>query len=153
MKVKDVFKKNVVYVNPDSSLTEAAKFIFGRHHKGLPVVKGPKKKVIGFITEQDILSLLFPSISDLIQDYVHERDFELMEKNVKNVLTKKVKDVMSKNIISIHVDEPILKAESLMKLKDIRRLPVVDSRGHLIGIITKSDIFNKLVSPKIRKFK
>nr|MBI5455561.1 CBS domain-containing protein [Candidatus Levybacteria bacterium] len=153
MKVKDVFKREVVYVSPESSLLDAAKFIFGKHHKGLPVVKGSKKKLIGFITEQDILSLFFPSINDLIQDYIHERDFELMEKNVKNVLTKKVKDAMSNNIISIHIDDPILKAESLMKLKDIRRLPVVDSKGYLVGIITKSDIFNKLVSPRIRKFK
>lgn len=153
MKVRDAFKKEVVYVKPESSLLEAAKFIFGKHHKGLPVVKDSKKKLIGFITEQDILSLLFPSISDLIQDYVHERDFEIMEKNVKNVLTKKVKDAMSNSIIAIHIDDPILKAESLMKLKDIRRLPVVDNKGYLVGIITKSDIFNKLVSPRIRKFK
>lgn len=153
MKVKDVFKKNVVYERPESTLLDAAKFIFGRHHKGLPIVKGPKKKLVGFITEQDILSLLFPSIKDLIEDYVHERDFEIMEKNVKNILTKKIKDVMTKNVISIGVNEPILKAESLMKLKDIRRLPVVDGKGNLIGIITKGDIFRKLVSPKLRKFK
>lgn len=152
MKVKDVFKKNVSYTRPQSSLLDAAKFIFGKHHKGLPVVN-TNKKLIGFITEQDILSQLFPSITELMEDYVHERDFETMEKNVKNILTKKVKDVMSKNVISIHVDEPILKAESLMKLKDIRRLPVVDNKGNLIGIITKGDIFRKLVSPGVRKFK
>jgi predicted transcriptional regulator len=88
-----------------------------------------------------------------MEDYVHERDFEAMEKRVKEVLTKKVKDVMSKKVISIHVDEALLKAESIMKIKDIRRLPVIDSKGNLIGIISKGDIFRALVSPKLRGFK
>lgn len=153
MKVRDVFQKKVGYITPNATLSDAARFIFGHDYKGLPVVTGPRKKLIGFITDQDITSQLFPSIQELMEDYVHEKDFEAMEKRVKSVLVKKVKDVMSKKVISIHIDEPLLKAESIMKLKDIRRLPVIDGKGNLIGIITKGDIFRALVSPKIRGFK
>jgi CBS domain-containing protein len=153
MKVKDIYQKKVDYVTPNSVLTEAAKFIFGHNHKGLPVVDGKNKKLVGFITEQDILSLLFPNIHDLIEDYVHAKDFEIMEKNVKEIMTKKVKDVMSRVIIAIHVEKPLLEAESIMKLKDISRMPVVDDKGNLIGIISKGDIFRALVHPKIRGFK
>ncbi|MCL6096730.1 MAG: CBS domain-containing protein [Patescibacteria group bacterium] len=153
MKVRDVFQKKVGYITPNSTLHEASRYIFGHNHKGLPVVEGKKKKLVGFITEQDITSQLFPSIQELVEDYVHERDFEVMEQRVKEVLTKKVKDVMSRKVILIHVDEPLLKAESIMQLKDISRLPVINSKGHLIGIISKGDIFRALVSPKIRGFK
>jgi len=153
MKVRDVFQKKVGYITPSLILSEAARFIFGHNHKGLPVIEGPRKKLVGFVTEQDITSQLFPSVQELMEDFVHEKDFEAMEKRVKNVLTKKVKDVMSKKVISIHVDEPLLKAESIMKINDISRLPVVDSKGNLIGIISKGDIFKALVSPKIRGFK
>lgn len=155
MKVRDVFQKEIGYTTPDSTLFDAAKFIFGHKHQGIPVIKlkGRNKKLVGFITEQDILSQLFPKLSDIIEDYVHVRDFEEMEKNVKSVLTKKVKDVMSKQIISIHVNEPLLKAESIMKIKDISRLPVVNDKGYLVGIISKVDIFKALVSSKIRGFK
>jgi acetoin utilization protein AcuB len=153
MKVKDIFQKKVDFITPDATLLDAAKIIFGHNHKGVPVVKLPKKKLIGFITEQDILSQLFPNIKDIIEDYAHARDFELMEGKVKSVLTKKVKDVMSKRIIAIHVDEPVLEAESIMKLKDISRLPVVDNKGNLTGIISKADIFKALISVKTRGFK
>lgn len=153
MKVRDVFQKKVGYITPSLILSEAARFIFGHNHKGLPVIEGPRKKLVGFVTEQDITSQLFPSVQELMEDFVHEKDFEAMEKRVKGVLTKKVKDVMSKKVISIHVDEPLLKAESIMKINDISRLPVVDSKGNLIGIISKGDIFKALVSPKIRGFK
>jgi CBS domain-containing protein len=153
MKVKDIFQKTVDYVTPDSTLLEAAKFIFGHNHKGLPVVSGKNKKLVGFITEQDILSQLFPNIQDLVEDYVHEKDFEIMETEVKDLMTKKVKNVMSRIIIAIHIEEPLLEAMSIMKLKDISRLPVVDDKGNLIGIISKGDIFRALVHPKIRGFK
>lgn len=155
MKVRDVFQKKVGYITPDSTLFDAAKFIFGHKHQGIPVVKikGKNKKLVGFITEQDIISQLFPKVKDLFEDYVHERDFEAMEKNVKNILIKKVKTVMSKKNISIHVDEPLLKAASIMKIGDVSRMPVVDDQGKLIGIISKVDIFRALVSRKIRGFK
>ena len=76
-----------------------------------------------------------------------------MEKNIKPVLIKRVKDVMSKHTISIHIDEPLLKAESIMKLHNISRLPVVDSNQRLLGVISKVDIFKALVNRKLRGFK
>lgn len=152
MKVLSIIKKRVDFITPNSTLLDASKFIFGHHHRGLAVVSGKNKKLIGFITQQDILSQLFPTVSELMEDYVHERDFEAMEKRVKDILTKKVKNVMSKKVFSIHIDDPILKAESIMKINHISRLPVVDNKGNLIGIISKGDIFRALVSPKIRGF-
>lgn len=153
MKVKDVFSKKVDFTTPKASLLEASKVIFGHGHKGVPVVELPSKKLVGFITEQDILSQLFPNIKDIIDDYVRARDFELMEDKVKTILTKKVKNVMTKKIIAVQVEEPVLEAESRMKLKDISRLPVVDDKGNLIGIISKADIFKALISVKKRGFK
>ena len=153
MKVRDIFQKNVDFITPNATLLDAARVIFGHNHKGVPVIKLPNKKLVGFITEQDILSQLFPNIKDLIEDYAHARDFEAMEGKVKMILVKKVKEVMSKQITAIHMDEPILEAESLMKLKDISRLPVIDNKGNLIGIISKGDIFRALVNVKMRGFK
>jgi CBS domain-containing protein len=153
MKVLSIVKKRVDYITPDSTLLDASSFIFGHHHRGLPVVKGKSKKLVGFITQQDILSQLFPTISEFMEDYVHEKNFEAMEERTKDVMTKKVKDVMTKKVFSIYMDEPILKAESIMKINHISRLPVIDNKGNLIGIISKGDIFRALVSPKIRGFK
>lgn len=153
MKVKNIFKKDFVSISPNATVYEAAKLIFGEHHMGLPVVTGKNKKLVGFITDQDITSDMFPSVKEIMEDYVHERDFEDMEKKIKPILAKKVKDVMSKRVISIHLEDPILKAESVMKIKDVRRLPVVDDKKYLVGIISKGDIFRALVRPELRGFK
>ena len=69
-------------------------------------------------------------------------DFMLKLKDVMNL---RAGDVMNKRAIYIKKDEHLLKAASIMKLKDIARLPVVDDNKRLIGILTKRDIFRALV--------
>lgn len=112
---------------------------------GLPVCTGTKNKLVGFITDQDILSQCFPSMKEYVEDVVHARDFDGMEEKLKEIMKMKVKDVMSESVVYIDKDSSLLKAESLMKTKDVARLPVVDSTGNLIGILTKRDIFRSLV--------
>lgn len=145
MKVLDIMQKKVDYVTPTTSVIDAAKLIFEHKHNGLPVVNGKHKKLVGFITDQDILSQCFPSVKEYMEDVVHERDFVAMEKKLKEIMRMKVKDVMNKKVVFIKKDMPLLNAESVMKVKDIARLPVVDANGYLIGILTKQDIFRALV--------
>jgi len=53
-----------------------------------------------------------------------------------------VKDVMSKNAVTISPDDSISDAARLMRKHDFNRLPVVDSEGKLVGIITRQDIIS-----------
>src|SRR6516164_1670190 len=54
-----------------------------------------------------------------------------------------VKDVMTRNVISITADEPILKAARLMLQNRISGLPVVDKDGALIGMVTEADFLRR----------
>lgn len=145
MKVADIVKRDVDFVNQTQSVLDAAKVIFKHGHTGIPVVSGKNKKLIGFITDQDILSQCFPSMKEYIDDVVKSRDFDSMEEKLKEIMKMKVKDVMNHELIYIQDDAPLLKAESLMKVKHIARLSVVDKKGNLVGILTKRDIFRTLV--------
>jgi CBS domain-containing protein len=143
MLVSDIMQKKVVSVSPDTTIRKASEVIFGKSHMGLPVVKN--NNLVGFITDQDILSECFPSMKEYMEDVVHARDFAAMEKKIKDIMEMKVSDVMSKQVIYITKDAPLLKAESLMKVKDVARLPVVNEKKELIGLLTKRDIFRALV--------
>lgn len=146
MKASDIMQKKVDYVTPETSLHQAVKIIFGKAHMGLPVVASQKsRKLVGFVTDQDILSQCFPSIKEYVDDVVHAGDFSAMEQKLKEIMHLKVEDVMSKHVMYVKKDDPLLKIASIMKLKDIARLPVVDDKGRLIGILTKRDIFRALV--------
>lgn len=145
MKASDIMQEKVDFVTPETSLRQASKIIFGKAHMGLPVVSKKSKKLVGFVTDQDILSQCFPSIKEYVEDIVHSQDFSAMEKKLKDIMNLKVEDVMSKHVVYIKKDDPLLKVASIMKLRDIARLPVVDDRKRLIGILTKRDIFRALV--------
>lgn len=145
MKVSDIIKKDVDSISATHSVLDAAKLIFKHGHTGIPVVSGKNKKLVGFITDQDILSQCFPSMQEYIEDVVRERDFDAMEKKLKEIMRMKVRDVMSNQLIFVKEDTPLMKAESIMKVKHIARLSVTDAKGNLVGILTKRDIFRALV--------
>ena len=54
-----------------------------------------------------------------------------------------VKDVMTRNVISIRSDEPVLKAARLMLQNRISGLPVIDKDGELVGIVTEGDFLRR----------
>ena len=56
-----------------------------------------------------------------------------------------VSEVMSKPLITVSPDTSVENAVSLMEQKDIRRLPVIDDKGQMVGIITAKDIFKAVM--------
>lgn len=147
MKVADVMQVHVEFIAPESSILEASRLIFGRGINGLPVCS--KKKIVGFITERDILAKFYPSMQEYIEDPFHSSDFEGMEDRVNEVLEMSVDKIMSKNLMTVTPETPLLRAQSLMFIEKIGRLPVVDEKGNLIGIISKSDIFRAIVGNEV----
>ncbi len=147
MKVADVMSKQVDYVKPTDKVERAVLLIFGRGINGVPVCEG--RKLVGFITEQDILNKFFPSIHELIEDAVHEANFEVMEEKAITILSLPVSKIMSGEPTTVGPNTPILRAQSLMNVKQVGRLPVVDGRGRLLGIISKGDVFRSLIGERM----
>lgn len=147
MKVSDVMSKQVEYVAANARVQDVCRLIFGRGINGVPVCEG--KKIIGLITEQDILSKFYPSMQEYMEDPVHEADFEGMEGRVSEIFALTASDIMSKDPTTVTPDTPLLRANSLMSVHKVGRLPVVDRKGNLIGIIAKGDIFRAAVGDKL----
>lgn len=147
MKVSDVMSKHVDFVTADTTIKEVARLIFGRGINGVPVCKG--KKIIGFITERDILAKFYPSLAEYIEDPVHSADFEAMEKNAEEIFKLTADKIMTKNPTAVRPETPLLRAHSLMAVHKVGRLPVVDNKGNLIGIIAKGDIFRAAVGNQL----
>jgi len=147
MKVSDIMQSQVDFVETDIPLSGVARLIFGRNINGVPVCKG--KKVVGFVTERDILAKFYPSMQEYMEDPVHAGDFEGMEKKLDEILDLPVSEIMSTEPITITADTPLLKAQSTMMVKKIGRLPVIDDKGNLIGLLSKSDVFRAVVGDKL----
>lgn len=147
MKVSNAMSKDVEYVNTRTTVRDLSRLIFGRGINGVPVCY--KKKVIGFIAERDILAKFYPSIKEYVDDPLHVSDFEEMEKKFPEIFRLTADKIMTKNPITVTPDTPLLHAQSLMAIHKVGRLPVVDSNGNLVGIISKGDIFRAAVGDKL----
>lgn len=147
MKVADIMHRQVDFVNTETSVKDVSRLIFGRGINGVPVCKG--KKVVGFITERDILAHFYPSLQEYIEDPVHLRDFEAMEERIDEIFALPARKIMSTHPTTISASTPALKAQSLMFSHKVGRLPVIDERGRLVGIVSKKDVFKAIVGRKV----
>lgn len=147
MKVSEIMQIEVDKVPTDATVREISRVIFGRNINGVPVCKG--KKVVGFITERDILTQFYPTLEEYMEDPVHMSNFEIMEKNIDGILNLPANKIMNENPIIVSPDTPVLQAQALMFTRKVGRLPVVDKKGNLIGIVSKRDIFRTLVGKKL----
>jgi len=131
--VKDWMTTEVATASPKTPMLEAHRTMREKRVRRMPVVK--KGKVIGIITRSDIRQAE-PSNATTLNVW-----------EVNYLLSRLlVKDIMTKDVVTIGPEDTIKDAASLMYEKRIGALPVVDADGRLEGIITESDIFKILIS-------
>jgi CBS domain-containing protein len=100
------------------------------------------------ITKADIFKAILPGYSDIMEDERHMASFDYIEERAHKLYDLKVRALMGTPPITITSDTPIVKAGSLMILRRVKQLPVVDN-GRLSGIVTLTDIIN-CITEKIK---
>lgn len=132
MFVANRMTKNPITVKPDTKVDEAAALMKKYHFRRLPVVEN--EKLVGFLSDRDVLKAA-PSPATTLAKY-----------EIHSLLAKMpVSDIMSKQVVSVHVDATIEEAALLMCDHKIGGLPVVSSVGAVVGVITETDIFKTFV--------
>lgn len=144
--------KEVITLSPEESLHEAAKKLRENKISGAPVVDN--NKVVGILSEADLLKAmeeeapefktLLPSPLDILElPFRIKLSLDEATKKAERIAKLRVKDVMSRNAITITPDASISEAAKIMRERNINRLPVVDN-GRLVGIITRADLLKAL---------
>ncbi len=131
--VRDWMIKDVITVEPKTPMLEAHQIMRARNIRRVPVVK--RGKVVGIVTRSDVREA---SPSDATTLNVWEMNYLLAK--------LKVKEIMTKDVITIHPEETLKAAAEKMYEKKIGALPVVDGKNNLVGILTESDIFRILIA-------
>ncbi|MBF0475546.1 MAG: CBS domain-containing protein [Deltaproteobacteria bacterium] len=133
MLVMNWMSKNVVTVDEQESMGTAMKIMKEKKIPSFPVMRGDK--LIGIITDRDIKKA---SASNATSLEIHELLYLLAKINIK--------DIMTPNPITVPPDYTVEEAAEILLQNNISGLPVVDSRGKLVGIITKNEIFKAMIS-------
>ena len=126
MAVGEICNRDVVITEKTGSVVDAAQ-LMRKHHVGDLVVvedKGGRKHPVGIVTDRDIV-------------------VEVVAAGV-NPESLKVGDIMGPEVATVRESEGLFEALRYMRNKGVRRMPVVDASGGLVGILTLDDLLSLL---------
>jgi len=119
VKVSELMTQNPVSVRPDQTLRDVA-LLMRQHDCGcLPVNDGNGGQVVGVVTDRDIVTRAIAA-----------------GRNGDST----VQDVMTRDVACCGPDDDIDSVERIMSERQVRRVPIVDRQGRLVGIVAQADL-------------
>ncbi len=139
MRVHELMSTDVVTATPDTSLKEVARLMLGHSVSGIPIVDADKR-LIGIVTEADI---------------VHHEALRASGDRLGILHTILGEDepattagqAMTSHVVTTGPEEDHTVAARLMETRGVKRLPVVDVDGHVLGVVSRSDIMTSFARP------
>ena len=116
-----IMTPDLVTVRPDASIDQAIELLLREQISGLPVVDDDGR-LVGVITEFALLAVAY-------------------DRRVKN---HKVSNHMTRELITVEVDDPVSRVADLCIVHRVRRVPVMQN-GRLVGVIARRDVLRALV--------
>lgn len=148
MRAKDIMKKNVIFVSKEEKVKRIVSILMQNHVSGVPVLD-KNRRLIGIVTEKDLVTkekgLNISSYMEFIANTLFidgEMQYEHKYRHL-NYLT--ASDIMSSPVYAVHVDATIDEIASIMVNRRINRIPVINEKQQLVGIIGRSDLLPTLI--------
>lgn len=116
--VRDLMTRNPCSIDADKSVTYAAKMLRDEDVGLAPIVDG--ERLVGTVTDRDIA----------IRVVAEGKDPE----------STKVKEIASINLVTVDPQQDLDVALKLMAKHQVRRLPVIEEGGRLVGLVAQADI-------------
>ena len=116
--VKDAMTSNPCTIDADQTVAYAARMLKDENVGLAPIVEG--QRLVGTLTDRDIVTRVV----------AENKDPQMV----------KVRDVASSNLITVDPQQDLDEALRLMASHQVRRLPVVEEDGKLVGVVAQKDV-------------
>lgn len=151
MYIKDIMTREVITVSEDDTVEKCANLLITHSLSGLPVID-ENGKIKGIVTEGDLIRrasrIKGPAALEVLGGIFYLESPTKFVDDLKKSMGNLAKDIMSKEVITVSPEKTIEDAATLLVQRKIKRLPVVDKEGNLIGIVSRKDIMNYLFNGK-----
>lgn len=138
-KVRDVMTDQVVAVRHEASFKEMAALLRQYRVSAFPVID-ETRRVIGVVSEADLLAKEaladeHAGIPAAITGILHHKEFKKAE-------GVNAGDLMTHPAVTVRPEDSVEHAARLMYTLQVKRLPVVDAGGYLVGIVSRADLLS-----------
>lgn len=128
-------RRDVVTIAPTSTLKEARRLMRERNVRQLPVT-GEDNKLVGILSDRDIREAMLPV------ELLSASSEKEMEEMLANTLVEKV---MTRKVVTATIDDSLEDAVVLLYDFRVNSLPVLDDKGTVAGIITRTDVLKAFI--------
>jgi len=139
--VQDVMTREVVTARPDTSYQELVRLLTSHRISAVPVVS-QTGQVLGIVSESDL------ALKEVVPHRVGRAPlFETTAEYAEHAkaLATTAEEVMTAPVVTVHPEERVVAAARRMREHKVKRLPVCDRAGMLIGIVTLGDLLKVFV--------
>jgi CBS domain-containing protein len=126
--VKHVMIENMVTTNPNTSLKEAIDMLYKKHVGSLVITED--NRCVGIFTERDLIRVVARNVN----------------------LDSPIKEVMTSNVVTIGEEASIEEARRLIVTHGVRHLPVVNSKGELVGLFSVRKLLDEFFGLRSSKY-
>ena len=151
MQARDVMVSPVMTVRKIATVREVATILLRNRISALPVVDNVGK-VVGIVTESDLMHRTEAGTERPYSWWVHflAGDATIAADYVKSHATK-VEDVMTPDVVTATPETPLHEIAALFEERKIKRVPIVNKDGSLVGIVSRANLIQVVASgrPKI----
>ncbi|GAA2904746.1 CBS domain-containing protein [Streptosporangium fragile] len=139
--VKDIMTERVISVSEDTCFKKIAEALVAHGASSVPVLDGDGR-VIGVVSEDDLLHK--EEFRERFQGGGHRPPDR---RGAEKAWGEVARDLMTTPAITIPVDASVVTAGRLMQEHGVKRLPVVDGHGRLMGIVSRHDVLKVFARP------
>ena len=150
MKARDLMHPLTDYLKPGNTLKEAVALLKtvrrGEENlcvRALPVLD-EQRKLVGMLSMGDILKAIWPSYMSLMNlgDFTWDGMVEGLAKRSQDL---PVQGLMTSEVITVHEDSPLMECVDHMLKFNVKKLPVVDAKEKVTGMLYERDLFFAIV--------
>jgi CBS domain-containing protein len=134
---REVMSRDVRAVGPDAPLRTVVELVEGKIYRAVPVVEGGRP--VGIITNQDLVERggLLARVELLAALPGPERASALERLDKER---KTAREVMTRDPVTVREDVPLTEVGKAMAERRLKRLPVVDGQGRMVGVVSRLDL-------------
>ncbi len=153
MKVKDIMIEKVITANPNASVKDVMEIFVEKKIGGLPICDADGT-LLGVVSDGDIIRTIKP-IDRKIYDFlfymecIEERDLQRRLDDIAE--TPIIQIGKKKGIVTVCPDDSIESVVNKLSKHHFKKLPVIDEKNQVVGIISRGDVLRKIQASILKK--
>lgn len=142
MIAEEIMTRDVITVREYDLISDVCKLFAEKNISGAPVVND-EGKLVGIISEGDLIykqKAIKPPVFVTLFDGIFQLNHKQFEEDMKKMAAYRVSDMMTTNVITASPDTDLSELAALIIDKKVNRLPIIDVRGHVAGVVSRHDL-------------